>query len=438
MISVFQNVRSRLQRNRVCFFIVGCCIFMVSPMIQRFHRKFQNSTPGTNIVLLNYDSAISSYGDLSDSEKKGLYVTTDISNEIMLSTIAEINSPNSHENALFTKGTIPGEIAMDASLQTSGTKPLKYKRTILIHGAWRGGSTFVSEFFNRHGRIAYIFEPLKTTTVDVDSHYIKGVLDSILQCRFHDTEGLIDVDKKWYHAQVFCQLPHQTPGCYKYGRRYISFEDAEKSCRSMPYKAYKFIRLPSIEILADYIQQGAKVIQLLRDPRGIYMSRFKIKGRKLNMKQYCDSRVADLFYAGKEYKLEHKQFMNNYYIIRYEDLALNPREEMYKLYEFLELQPDENVTRWASDQQKKSKVGRRLRNTDRSEEYTYGTTRSNPAFTAQSWRQTLSWIENKDIQNYCSEFLNIFGYRVFHNRTDLRKLDNYITKPMYTTNGLKT
>ena len=409
---------------------------MVLLTIQQFHRTFQNSKPRNKIFLLNYNFANSSHVDLSDSEKKGLYAT-DVSNKNMFSTTAEKNSPNSYGNISYTKGTTPEEIAMEASLQTSAAMSLKYNGTFLIHGTYRGGSTFVSEFFNRHRRIAYIFEPLKTTTVDVDNHYIKGVLGSILHCQFHDTEGLKYVDKKWYHSQMFCQLPHQTPGCYKHGRRYISFEDAEKSCRSVPYKAYKFIRLPSIEILADYIKKGAKVIQLLRDPRGIYMSRFVLKNVKYDMKQYCDSRVADLFYARREYKLAHIQFINNYYIIRYEDLALNPLEEMYRLYEFLELQPDQNVTRWASDQQKKSIFGRRLHYTGKIRKYSFGTKRSNPAFTAQAWRQTLSWNENKDIQNYCSEFLDIFGYSIFHNKTDLRNLDNYITKPMHSADWLK-
>ena len=409
---------------------------MVLLTIQQFHPTLQNSKPRNNIFLLHYNSANSLHGDLSDSEKKGLYAT-DVSNKNMLSTTAEKNSPNSYGNMSYMKGTTPKEIAMEDSLQTSAAVLLKYNGTFFIHGSYRGGSTFVSEFFNRHGRIAYIFEPLKTTTVHVDNHYIKGVLDSILHCRFHDTEGLKYVDKKWYHSHMFCQLPHQTPGCYKNRKKYISFKDAENSCRSMPYRAYKFIRLPSIEILADYIQQGAKVIQLLRDPRGIYMSRFVLKNVKHDMKQYCDSRVADLFYARREYKLEHKQFINNYHIIRYEDLASNPLEEMYRLYEFLELQPDENVTRWASDQQKISIFGDRLHYTNKSLRYTFGTTRSNPAFTAQAWRQTLSWNENKDIQNYCAEFLDIFGYSIFHNKTDLRNLDNYITKLMHSADWLK-
>ena len=435
MIPIIQNVESRLQPKRLCSFICLSCVFMALLTIQHFRRTFQDSS-SDNIFLLKYSALISSHGELADSEKKWSHISKE-----NISITTENNTATSHENIYTKRKNLSStEIAMDVSSRTSARMMPKYKGTILIHATWRGGSTFVSDFFNKHRSIAYMYEPLKTASdaVAEDEHYIKGVLDSILHCRFHDTEGLKDVDKNWYHSQVFCQLPSQTPGCHmESGKMYMSFEDAEMYCRSMPYKAYKFIRLPSIEILANYTQQGAKVIQLLRDPRGIYTSVFKMNNYKRNMKRYCDSIVADLLYARKEYGLGHKEFMHNYHVIRYEDLALNPLKEMYELYKFLEIQPDQEVKRWASNQQNLSKSGRRLHHPDQSKSYTYGTTRSNPAFTAQAWRQTLSWIENEDIQNHCAEFLDIFGYSVFHNRTDLRKLDNYTIKPMLITNWLK-
>ena len=132
-------------------------------------------------------------------------------------------------------------------------------------------------FFNKHGSVAYMLEPLKPASRGADRHrvYIKGVLYSILHCWFHDTKGLKGVDKNWYHEKVFCQLPRHPPGCRREnGIMYVSFEDAEMHCRSMPYIAYQFICFPSIESVGDYTKYCTKVIQLLRDPRGIYIRPF--------------------------------------------------------------------------------------------------------------------------------------------------------------------
>ena len=86
------------------------------------------------------------------------------------------------------------------------------------------------------------------------------------------------------------------------------------------------------------MHEGIKVIVLLRDPRGTYMSRYpyiRKETRKRNIKNYCDmmasdwKRVVSLFseYGNTISKVLH--------YIRYEDMASQPIDSMNLLYNFL-------------------------------------------------------------------------------------------------------
>ena len=232
-------------------------------------------------------------------------------------------------------------------------------------------------------------------------------------------------------------LPEQTPSCQLKGesvlRKIPNLKDAEAYCRSQPYRAYKFIRLPLIETIADYVQKGAKTIQLVRDPRGIFMSRLEANGtydiQRMNL--YCKTRLADLIYVRKQYEKANVNFTNNYYLLRYEDLALRPLQQMEKLYEFVDIIPDEWVLNWISKQQNRTMTKISTSRNDQSvTEHIFGTDRENPTFTAQSWRLQIQWPDVEFIQNACAPLLHLLRYKVFQNQSMQKNLDEFVAKPL--------
>ena len=305
---------------------------------------------------------------------------------------------------------------------------------IIILGKWRAGSTFCSEFFNKHNSIAYLYEPLCKDQYGGSVKNIKGVLDAVLDCRFntYTNPGLAEVYKPWYRYQMFCVLPDQTPGCS--ARHRITIRAAEEHCHNTPHKAVKLIRVHSLAFLADYMKAGAKVVHLLRDPRGVIHSRQKIKTVSGNLSAqariYCDEAIRDLNYVREQFKSKNEHFMRNYYLMRYEDAAAAPLRTMKSLYAFLGIPVDERLHKWVEEQDKK------LENEAKGKEgnkgllrYVYGTQRQNPAFTAEAWRLTMPWTKVEEIQRVCEGFLKGYGYTSFHNQSSLISMDEYIAQP---------
>lgn len=50
------------------------------------------------------------------------------------------------------------------------------------------------------------------------------------------------------------------------------------------------------------------------------------------MNDYCNGRVKDFLYMQKQYKINEDFARHHYHIVRYEDLAYDPRTEMQRLY----------------------------------------------------------------------------------------------------------
>ena len=329
----------------------------------------------------------------------------------------------------------------DSSNDTTRCKNTTIRRgNIIIHGKYRGGSTFCSEFFMRHKSIAYIFEPLINDSIGGGTvSNVREVLDSVLDCRLNagTQHALREVDRKWYRRHAFCIMPHQTPGCkYPDSRMYVGRikpNEAESHCRKMPHKALKLIRLPSLHIIRDLIEEGTKVVHLVRDPRGVMQSRSKLDAHfnyTIDSDIYCKEVVTDLSYVKQQYENQNWNFIKNYHLLRFEDLASKPWQEMESLYNFLGFPEDENLKTWVKKQQEKVslKFGKMQKKYDRVK--SYNTDRDNPYFTAQAWRLSMPWTEVELVQRQCQSFMDVFRYRKFETIDDQKNMDRYIALPL--------
>lgn len=182
------------------------------------------------------------------------------------------------------------------------------------------------------------------------------------------------------------------------------------------------------------MRRGAKIIQLIRDPRATIVSRGSYNSTTVtSITNYCQLRMADLAYVKDLYRLYHAQLTEIIYYLRYEDLATKPVPVMASIYEFLGIEPDDNVKDWAAGVAEKNlNALRNIPNGSSKSETRYSTSRSNPALTAHAWRQTIPMDVMEYIQASCGDFLDTFGYTFFKDELDLRNLERSAIQEIQT------
>lgn len=197
-------------------------------------------------------------------------------------------------------------------------------------------------------------------------------------------------------------------------------------CGSKPNHAIKTIRVENLEYLETLMRRGVKIIQVIRDPRATVLSRgllhqsSQVKVMMDSMIKYCDRRLSDLMYVKHTFARYNVNHSDVIYYLRYEELATNPIRTMVDVYTFLGIEPDDNVIGWAVDVAEKNlNVTADIKNGGMRREGRYSTLRSDPAYTAQAWRQIIPWDALEYIQDHCADFLYVFGYTLFNNEQDL-------------------
>lgn len=196
------------------------------------------------------------------------------------------------------------------------------------------------------------------------------------------------------------------------------------ACRLKANRAIKVIRVRDVSSLEPLMQQGVKVIQLIRDPRATDHSRASFrKGDPFldTIKDYCDEHMNDLTYINQIYQTYKEALRDRIHFIRYEDLATKPIETMESVYQFLGLKPDDNVRHWAESLQQNYRLSDEeiINKSHEKHEGRYSTKREDPLYTSQAWRTKMSFSEVEQIQKDCKNFLYVFGYTVFQSENQL-------------------
>nr|AVW85665.1 peroxisome proliferator-activated receptor alpha [Pangasius sp. VGB-2018] len=99
-----------------------------------------------------------------------------------------------------------------------------------------------------------------------------------------------------------------------------------------------------------------------------------------------------------------------YLLVRYEDLALNPEAKAKEIYKFLDLDIDNKVLTWISQNT----------NVTSSTSSKYSTSRDSKT-TPESWRLNLGFDIVKTVQTLCNDTLALLGYKIVQSEVELRK-----------------
>ena len=291
--------------------------------------------------------------------------------------------------------------------------------SIIIHAKVRTGSTYTSEFFHRHQSVFYIFEPLQYLHFDQVFHNGTNTVKRILTCEFSSVQmkGIMSHKNTWWRDR-FCHI-----GGYKMCKKF-KISTAETACKNSRYIVAKVILFRKIQYLQPLVDEGSRIIMLIRDPRGLInsyrltsASRYpKGKGFEFNdASWYCNSMLRDLDY------IRTKKSQKSYHIIRYEDLAIQPVKEAHALYNYIGISPDDHLLKWAEGVMKGHKNAK---------ETALGTVRNNATNAAQRWRKTLNIDLVLQIQEACDKFMEVFGYTKVFTEMELHDYDRFLMEPL--------
>lgn len=350
------------------------------------------------------------------------------------------------------------------------------KRThILILATTRSGSSFVGQLFNQHPEVFYLFEPLYHVQLALlprltqnrnlaDRRVMLGaardLLRSLYHCRLNSLENYIrphpsnhSTDKLFRRgaSRCLCTPPVCEASLGQDEQSVVLADEGEcvrrcgplnislaaEVCRAKHHAAIKTVRIPHISDLRALIQDpnlNLKVVQLVRDPRGILASRietfrdtyrlwrlWRATGRRphnLDLGQI--NTVCEDFLRSVSTALAKPAWLRGRYILlRYEDLARFPLQKTRELYNFLGLVFDHGVEEWIINNTRGS--------SDLSSRQKFTTVRDSAA-TAENWRVKLSFDMVAYTQTACQPLLQLLGYKTVFHPKELRNLSHSLVE----------
>ncbi|XP_061578579.1 carbohydrate sulfotransferase 1-like [Cololabis saira] len=346
---------------------------------------------------------------------------------------------------------------------------------ILILATTRSGSSFVGQLFNQHPEVFYLFEPLyhvqmsllprPAQTGNVAERRVmlrasRELLRSLFRCGLHSLEGYIHprpsghLTEKLFRrgaSRSLCSSPVCGAALDPKEQNLVLADEGEcvrrcgplnltlavDACRAKRHTAIKTVRIPQISDLRPLIEDpglNLKVIQLVRDPRGILASRietfrdtyrlwrlWRATGRRppnLDLRQI--STVCEDFLRSVSTGLSRPAWLKGRYtLLRYEDLARSPLQKTRELFSFLGLALDRSVVDWILNN---TRGGR-----DPSSRQKFTTARDSAA-NAENWRLKLSLDMVLYTQTACQPLLGLLGYKTVVHPRELRNLSRSLVE----------
>ncbi|XP_002742391.1 carbohydrate sulfotransferase 3-like [Saccoglossus kowalevskii] len=317
-------------------------------------------------------------------------------------------------------------------------------KAVLLFATKRSGSSFVGELLNQNPETMYLFEPLRSLSFDVlggDSandlfeSWAIEVVGNLFKCELSDQIMAPTLrDDRMCRSLALrstCRLHHRFPFNEKNVQPNQNNDDlfvvsVAKQCKKHKYRAIKTIRLydlKELEVLVTESNIDLKIIILVRDPRGVMHSRWKLHGKNLDYmrknaswdetEDLCRTYASNVRYA----QTCPEWLKNRYLLIRYEDVAHQPLARAREIYNFLDMSMPQNIEAWIQQ------------NTQSTGNYPNGVTRVS-SLVATKWREELPFEQILKIQEKCQASMNFLGYKMVTNMAALRNESSVLGPPV--------
>ena len=310
------------------------------------------------------------------------------------------------------------------------TIPAERRRSLLIYGADRSGTTFTTKMFATDPQLMTVYEPLWITKRwnKEDSSQIKNwkrnvldLLKGILSCKFADSPAgikfLSQTTKKWSGAYVnnafqsFAFCPNGT--CIDLANN-PSY--ADKVCLTKYKHSVTKIGEPRTpdHLISSFLPKlftenpdtDIRVIQLIRDPRASMNSRIKLgwmvdfhhSSFPYHVRQVCSNLLKNIRFGRNL-----GQWQAKYLEVHYRDLAGKPLETTQAMYKFAGFEMSESVREWVIRNTSPSKEELR-----KQEKQIFSSVRNSTAH-IDKWQKESPIGRIQLIEKHCKEALDLLG-----------------------------
>ena len=353
---------------------------------------------------------------LPEMQSNSFKLTTGLS--LNPNTAEKRSSPESHQAPLSTK--------LSPDVQT--TIPAERRRSLLIYGADRSGTTFTTKMFAADPQLMTVYEPLWITKRwnKEDPSQIKNwkrnvldLLKGILSCKFAESSAgirfLSKTTKRWSGAYVnnafqsFAFCPNGTCIDLASNPSY-----ADEVCLTKYKHSVTKIGEPRTpdNLISSFLPMlftenpdtDIRVIQLVRDPRASMHSRIKLgwmvdfhhSSFPNNVRGVC-SNLAKNIRFGRNLG----QWRAKYLEVHYRDLAGKPLETTEAIYKFAGFEMSDSIREWVTRNTSPSKEELR-----RQEKYIFSSVRNSTA-NIDKWQTESPIGRIQIIEKHCKEALDL-------------------------------
>lgn len=337
------------------------------------------------------------------------------------------------------------------------SSPTNDKVHILVLSSWRSGSSFLGQVFSQHPSVFYLMEPgwhvwtrLRSGGAQDLRMAVRDLYRSVYMCDFSVMDSYMSEKRNvsslftWSQSRALCSPPACTltprnqfskeDDCFKTCGR-VGLHKAGEACATYSHvvlKSVRFFELESLYPLLNDPSLDLRIIHLVRDPRAVMRSREEsaksfeadnsvvvnhkamppAEAQFQAMQEICRSHVR----INERAVLKPPPFLKGRYkLVRYEDVARNPLEEVRDMYEFAGLEMTWQLEEWIY------KVTHGIGHGGKADAFKI--TSRNAADVSQAWRTSLPYSKVKRIQDMCKGAMTLLGYRTVNNEKEQKKLD---------------
>ncbi|EGW04127.1 carbohydrate sulfotransferase 4 [Cricetulus griseus] len=325
------------------------------------------------------------------------------------------------------------------------TEEPKRPMHVLVLSSWRSGSSFVGQVFGQHPDVFYLMEPAWHVWMSFTSSTawklhmaVRDLLRSTFLCDMSVFDAYMKPGPRkqsslfqWEQSRALCS----SPVCDFFSSDQISsaedckllcaqqpFDMVEKACRSHSHVVLKEVRFFNLQALHPLLTDPSlnlHVVHLVRDPRAVFRSRERTRGDLMidskivlgehlkiikekdhpyyTMQIICKSHV-DIV---KAIQALPEVLQQRFLLLRYEDLVREPLAQTSRLYKFVGLKFLPHLHTWVHNVTRGKGMG----------QHTFDTNSRDAVNVSQAWRWSLPYEKVSQLQDACSEAMDLLGYR---------------------------